>query len=54
MFWVGLLLGAAVTFIVVYAAVRMAVSDALRRTLRADLIRDLALRPHELDAGDEE
>jgi hypothetical protein len=51
--WIASVLWFALGFLVIYFGVRAGVSDALSRTLRADLIRDLELLPHELDRGDD-
>ena len=56
MTWVGFaLLGLVITFLVIYIAVRMAVTDALRNTVREEF---LTPSPHplpfQLDEGDDQ
>jgi hypothetical protein len=51
------LLGLVITFFVIYTAVRMAVADAIKSTVREDLLLPMSPiempRPFTLDAGDE-
>jgi hypothetical protein len=52
--WLGLL-GIVITFLVIYTAVRMAVTDALRITLRDEFLAPAPdPLPFQLDDGDDE
>ena len=51
---VAILLSLAALFLFIYTAVRLAVTHAIRNTVRADLLLpEPETRPFQLDAGDE-
>lgn len=50
---VGAFLGAVVGFVIMYAVIRMAVSDAIRATVKPEFLLQEPEDDFELDAGDE-